>query len=73
MLLRLFLSPAIPPIAAAVALLFDPQTSGGLIAGIAAEQAEGVVQQLVDAGVEATCIGHVVAVAAAPSPLIVID
>lgn len=58
---------------AAVALLFDPQTSGGLIAGIAAEQAEGVVQQLVDAGVEATCIGHVVAVAAAPSPLIVID
>ena len=58
---------------AALALLFDPQTSGGLIAGIDADKAEGVVQLLIDAGVQATLIGHVVAAAAAPSPLIVID
>ena len=58
---------------AALALLFDPQTSGGLIAGIDADKAEGVMRRLADAGVAASLIGHVVAAATAPSPLIVID
>jgi selenide, water dikinase len=46
---------------AALALLLDPQTSGGLLMGIEASQAEGIVAQLKRAGVEAAIVGHVVA------------
>ncbi len=45
---------------ARTALLFDPQTSGGLLAGIAPERAEACVQTLRAAGVEATMIGTVI-------------
>jgi selenide,water dikinase len=45
----------------AVALLSDPQTSGGLLAGMPAEQAEACVAALVEAGCEATLVGQVMA------------
>ena len=42
-------------------LLFDPQTSGGLLISLPAEQAESIVQAMKFAGVAAaTCIGKVV-------------
>ena len=44
------------------ALLFDPQTSGGLLFGVAAERAEAAVAALREAGdAAAAAIGHVVA------------
>jgi selenide, water dikinase len=43
-----------------LALLADPQTSGGLLAGVARAQADGCVAALRAAGVEAWAIGRVV-------------
>jgi len=43
------------------ALLFDPQTSGGLLASVAATEADGVRKALEAAGVPAWTIGHVIA------------
>lgn len=42
-------------------LLFDPQTSGGLLAGLATEQAAAAVAALKACGLPAAIIGHVVA------------
>jgi selenide,water dikinase len=44
---------------AALALLFDPQTSGGLLAGVAADEAGRVLAELAAAGVEAAIVGRV--------------
>jgi selenide,water dikinase len=38
------------------AWLFDPQTSGGLLAAVKPDQADEVVRALIDAGYEATAI-----------------
>lgn len=51
------------------ALLFDPQTSGGLLAAIAAEAADAAVRALAARGVQARRIGRVVA---KRSPLILV-
>lgn len=43
-------------------VLFDPQTSGGLLISLAAEQAEGLLEKLVRAGIaEAVIVGEIVA------------
>lgn len=42
-----------------LALLTDPQTSGGLLAAVPATQADHCLQQLRDAGLDAACIGEV--------------
>lgn len=42
-----------------LALLTDPQTSGGLLAAVPAAQADSCLQQLRDAGLDAACIGEV--------------
>lgn len=42
----------------AAALLFDPQTSGGLLAAVAAEDADPLLQKLRDAGYPAARIGE---------------
>jgi selenide,water dikinase len=58
----------------ALALLADPQTSGGLLAGIAPDRAADCLAALREAGVAATLIGHAVPgppglrIAAAVSP-----
>jgi selenide,water dikinase len=44
---------------AALALLFDPQTSGGLLAGVPERQAEAVVAALSSAGLPVSVIGRV--------------
>ena len=44
-----------------VTLLFDPQTSGGLLATVPAADARGVIEQLHDEGVPAAAIGTVTA------------
>jgi selenide,water dikinase len=45
--------------------LFDPQTSGGLLFGVAAERADEAIAQLRDAGdVAAACVGEVGAASA---------
>ncbi len=40
-------------------LLFDPQTSGGLFLSVAAVQADGILEALTRAGVQACFVGHV--------------
>ena len=40
-------------------LLFDPQTAGGLLAAVAADQAKGLLEQLQAAGYPAAHIGKV--------------
>lgn len=42
-----------------LALLTDPQTSGGLLAAVPAAQADSCLQQLRGAGLDAACIGEV--------------
>ena len=42
-------------------LLFDPQTSGGLLAAVDAVQAQSLLKQLRDAGYDAVIIGQIVA------------
>ncbi len=42
-------------------LLYDPQTSGGLLVCVAADRAEGALRALLDAGVPAAAIGQAVA------------
>jgi selenide,water dikinase len=52
-------------------ILFDPQTSGGLLAGVPAARAEACLAALVQEGVPAAIVGDVVAQAAgSQSPLI---
>lgn len=43
------------------ALLYDPQTAGGLLAAVPATQAERVLSALLAAGEQAAAIGHIVA------------
>ena len=40
-------------------LVFDPQTSGGLLAAVPAEEAESIVSQLKEAGLPGAVIGEV--------------
>ncbi|MCP4545100.1 MAG: selenide, water dikinase SelD [bacterium] len=40
-------------------LIFDPQTSGGLLAGVAEDQADGVLKELEEAGIPSSPIGRV--------------
>ena len=49
------------PDGADIALLADPQTSGGLLAGLPASQAEACIAALWAAGCEAVIVGRVVA------------
>jgi selenide,water dikinase len=51
---------------AVLTLLFDPQTSGGLLVAVAAAEAERTARALQDEGVAAARVGWVVARAAAP-------
>jgi selenide,water dikinase len=44
-----------------LAVLYDPQTSGGLFAAVAREGAAGLIERLQSAGVEAVEIGEVLA------------
>ena len=44
----------------AAALLFDPQTSGGLLLGVPSADGEAVLQSLREVGVDAARIGEVV-------------
>ena len=55
-----YLEDGVPEIAEA-ALLFDPQTSGGLLLGVAPEDVDTLLAALRDAGVGASCIGEVIA------------
>ena len=43
------------------ALLFDPQTAGGLLAAVAQDQAVTLLDQLIDAGYPAAIVGQIVA------------
>ena len=53
----------------APASMFDPQTSGGLIAGVRAEQADEIVRELRAAGYdEAAIVGEVFAVEPGKGP-----
>jgi selenide,water dikinase len=56
------------------AWLFDPQTSGGLLAGVKAEAADEMLRALADAGYEhATVIGEVTAIAGKEPPMILLS
>ena len=53
------------------ALLFDPQTSGGLLASVPAERAEACVRALQDAGYEFACVvGRVAERSTASEPIV---
>ncbi|MFV0294542.1 MAG: selenide, water dikinase SelD, partial [Hyphomicrobiaceae bacterium] len=60
------LEPGLP--ANALALLLDPQTSGGLLAGLRPERAAKCLERLSDAGIPATIIGHIDARKGATGP-----
>jgi selenide, water dikinase len=47
------------PETAQAALIFDPQTAGGLLAAVPRQEAEKIVAALCRAGFAAACIGHV--------------
>jgi selenide,water dikinase len=49
------------PETAEAALLFDPQTSGGLLLGVAPEDCDTLLSALRDTGIGAACIGEVIA------------
>ncbi len=56
------------------AWLFDPQTSGGLLAGVRPEQGAGTLQQLHEAGyTEATTIGEVLPADLSRPPILVLS
>jgi selenide,water dikinase len=51
--------------------LFDPQTSGGLLAGVKANEADEVVSAMIEAGyLKAAIIGEVVATDGTQPPMI---
>jgi selenide,water dikinase len=52
---------------AALALLFDPQTSGGLLAGVPEARAEACLAALAATGVEAVAIGRVMGAGEGPA------
>jgi selenide,water dikinase len=54
---------------ATTALLIDPQTSGGLLAGIAANRAEACLRDLTDAGMTAAIVGWVEATREGAAPI----
>jgi len=54
---RIILPAPLPPEAA---LLFDPQTAGGLLAAVSAGRASALIKELRDLGFEAARIGQVV-------------
>jgi selenide,water dikinase len=47
------------PNTARTALLYDPQTAGGLLATVPADKAQSILQALLDAGEPAALIGHI--------------
>ncbi|YCM43702.1 selenide, water dikinase SelD [Verrucomicrobiaceae bacterium 227] len=51
-------------------LLFDPQTSGGLLASVPIENVQGCLSALTEAGVDATCIARVVPLEDSDAPII---
>ena len=55
-----YLEADLPDVPAAT-LLFDPQTSGGLLLGVAPAKCDDLVSDLREAGVDAACIGEVIA------------
>lgn len=50
---------AVPDAETALALLFDPQTSGGLLAGVPGELARGAIAALAAANIDAAIVGAV--------------
>jgi selenide,water dikinase len=55
---RIEIAPSVDP--AVADLLFDPQTSGGLLVAVAPAAADGLLAALLAAGVEASCVGTAV-------------
>jgi selenide,water dikinase len=55
---RIDFAPSVDPTVAD--LLFDPQTSGGLLVAVAPAAADGLLAALLAAGVEASCVGTAV-------------
>lgn len=56
-----------------IALLYDPQTAGGFLAGVATEQVEACLAALRDAGCTAAVIGEVAAAQGSAAPIRLID
>jgi selenophosphate synthase len=59
--------PRLAPLAAAYQALFDPQTSGGLLLGVAERRLEALLARLAGEGIAASPIGRVLA-AVDPEP-----